>query len=293
MRHSSSTEVFLFWNGISFFLLKDFASATSLGYGALGRDAMRVPSRRYISTRALSSIGRSPDLPPVIRIEDGTFYRDHPRNSLVDPSNPPLFPNFNFSLPSFSVEPQHWSIIGPSLSGKTTLLEVLRGQHLCFPNRARSFPYLSSEEIKRKNHRLRLPGYAIQYVGFGRGSAALGGSDIKGAYLSARYESRREETDFMLLDYLKGHTKLNPAEDELGSNDDDLHTATIIRELKLESLLSLPVGNLSNGQTRRARIARALLGKPEVLLLDEPFSMLGPHTYVHIEKGLLIVIFVT
>ena len=34
----------------------------------------------------------------------------------------------------------------------------------------------------------------------------------------------------------------------------------------------MPVGNLSNGQTRRARIAKALLGKPEVLMLDEPFS---------------------
>ena len=34
----------------------------------------------------------------------------------------------------------------------------------------------------------------------------------------------------------------------------------------------MPVANLSNGQTRRARIAKALLNKPELLLLDDPFS---------------------
>src|SRR4051812_23788655 len=88
---------------------------------------------------------------PIIRITNSTFYRHHPANS-PEPShatslNPPLFPNVNFELPSFPQEPQCWSIVGPSSSGKTTFLEILRGQHLCFPPNGRSFPYLSSEEI--------------------------------------------------------------------------------------------------------------------------------------------------
>lgn len=42
--------------------------------------------------------------------------------------------------------------------------------------------------------------------------------------------------------------------------------------MNLTSLLDLPLLALSNGQMRRARIVKAILDKPELLLLDEPFS---------------------
>ena len=40
-------------------------------------------------------------------------------------------------------------------------------------------------------------------------------------------------------------------------------------KLGLSSLLNLPLVALSNGQTRRARIVKAILGQPELLLLDK------------------------
>ena len=43
--------------------------------------------------------------------------------------------------------------------------------------------------------------------------------------------------------------------------------------LGLSSLLDLPLVALSNGQTRRARIVKAIMSEPELLLLDEPLSM--------------------
>lgn len=180
-----------------------------------------------------------------------------------------MFPDLTFSLPSSSAESQHWAVLGPSSSGKTTLLEILRGHHICIPPKARSFPYLSSA---LDHTRSRSPGQAIKYVGFGAEDGSMGQSRVRGAYLSARYESRREETDFSVLSYLKGNTGLNPSEGIGEKKIDNDGLGKVVEDLRLGALINMPMGNLSNGQTRRARIAKALLGRPEVLLLDEPFS---------------------
>ena len=145
---------------------------------------------------------------------------------------------------------------------------------------ARSYPLLATDEIAAKDHRLRLPSHAIRYVGF-NGDAKHDAGGMRGSYLSARYESRREETDFSILQYLKGETELNPLDDlatttSIGAKNMHADGALerVISDLGLEKLVDMPVANLSNGQLRRFRIAKALLEKPEVLLLDDPFSML-------------------
>ncbi|KAF2217039.1 hypothetical protein CERZMDRAFT_108889 [Cercospora zeae-maydis SCOH1-5] len=209
----------------------------------------------------------------IIRIENGTFYRNYPSEADAPGTNPAVFSKLNFRLPireGPEGSAQYWSVVSPSSLARTTFLQVLAGQHICIPHTARTYPYLAEQS--------RAPHLAIQYVGFDaeRGSS-VGGTSVRGAYLSARYESRREETDFTVYDYLTGHTELNALEHEPTQQETAI-LESVLDRLKLRDLLQMPVANLSNGQTRRARIAKALVSQPELLLLDGPFMGLDPNT---------------
>ncbi|KAJ4352316.1 uncharacterized protein N0V89_007664 [Didymosphaeria variabile] len=235
-------------------------------------------ARFHTSRRKLSS-------EPIVRIANGTFYRRHPaakpEGHNTSP-NPPFFPDLNLELPSFATPNQHWAILSPSSTIRTAFLQILRGQLLCFPPTARSFPYLLSSEIATKKPELRYPERAIEYVGFDVERKSFGG-----AYLSARYESRVEETDFTLAQYLTGIVGMNPGEEVIKEKTLEKEVMLkVVRELELERFFDRPVSTLSNGQSRRARIGKALLARPEVLCLDAPFIGLDPFVSQHISDVL-------
>ena len=54
--------------------------------------------------------------------------------------------------------------------------------------------------------------------------------------------------------------------------------AELARDLDLSEFLDRPNGKLSAGQKTRVSLAKALLNRPEVLLLDEPTASLDPDT---------------
>ncbi|KIW01975.1 uncharacterized protein PV09_06810 [Verruconis gallopava] len=244
--------------------------------------------QRTLALRVAQSIAKN-DRPPVIRIANGTFYHSHPSagqslNAISNESQT-LFPGLSFTLPAFTSPVEKWSVLSKSSAARTALLHVLRGQYICIPPTARSYPYLATDEVAQKDPRLRSAHNAIQYVGFDAERGQSSGSGMRGAYLSARYESLREETDFSLLDFLMGNTELNPDE-RLARHPDPRLLERIMKDLKLQELADMPVTHLSNGQTRRAKIAKALLSGPEVLLLDGPFMGLDPPTLKHLSQML-------
>ena len=68
------------------------------------------------------------------------------------------------------------------------------------------------------------------------------------------------QDDLTLVEFLRAGTS---------ATDDDLKSAA--ERLGVADLLPLSLIKLSNGQIRRALIARALLSRPELLILDDPF----------------------
>ncbi|KAK9455345.1 P-loop containing nucleoside triphosphate hydrolase protein [Dipodascopsis uninucleata] len=145
---------------------------------------------------------------------------------------------------------QKWAIIG---SHKSFLLSALAGKFTAIPANSRQYPFLS---------KLAWPASACTMVAFD--------NFVSPAYLSARYESYREPEDVTTAEFL-----LNSIRD---INEDERQKVYLdtIKRLGLEALQNQWIVTLSNGQMRRARIARGLLKAPKILLADEPFLGLDP-----------------
>lgn len=63
-----------------------------------------------------------------------------------------------------------------------------------------------------------------------------------------------------------------------GVDDVPARVAEVAGELDMTALLDRPSGELSAGQRSRVALAKALINRPDVLLLDEPTASLDPDT---------------
>ncbi|KAI9313436.1 P-loop containing nucleoside triphosphate hydrolase protein [Dichotomocladium elegans] len=119
------------------------------------------------------------------------------------------------------------------------------------------------------------PSDHIHLVSFKEESGAF---SYSGHYYQERFNFRSgfSMTELMLLPSISFKLLSDPDNDVTlkhylaTEQSDDSAISKVAAQLDIAHLLPLSFVKLSNGQTRRARIARALLRRPSMLILDEP-----------------------
>jgi molybdate transport system ATP-binding protein len=159
-----------------------------------------------------------------------------------------VFRDLNWTI----CEGETWAIVGPVGSGKTTLIDALAGR---LRSEGITWPFV--ERLERAGRRIEWPSQVIERVSFKEESRLF---SYARHYYQQRFNFIEPDDDLTLDAFL--HSRTSASEDE---------RRIVCERLGVENLRGLSLIKLSNGQTRRARIARALLSRPEILLLDEPF----------------------
>jgi ABC-2 type transport system ATP-binding protein len=134
-------------------------------------------------------------------------------------------------------------LLGGNGAGKTTTIAMILG--LVMPTSG-SAKVLGAEMPRQRYHVLQKMNFESPYVD-----------------MPSRLTVRQNLTVF---------GRLYAVEDLTG------RIARLAEQLDLTDLLDRPTGKLSAGQKTRVSLAKALINRPEVLLLDEPTASLDPDT---------------
>lgn len=149
--------------------------------------------------------------------------------------------NFSIAIPQWEILDQGVTVLsGPSGSGKSTIFKILLGLLPC-------------------------PG--LRWIFHGIDLAQL---PVKEKCLGIVFQS------YDLFPHLTARGNLLFAAEarKLTSSETQILLDRLCTTLRMESFLDRKIGLCSGGEKQRVALARALIGKPRVLLLDEPFSAL-------------------
>jgi molybdate transport system ATP-binding protein len=161
------------------------------------------------------------------------------QNATFTKSNQIVIRSLNFQIH----KGEQWAILGKIGAGKTTLLECLAGKYFLQEG---SLSYFFDKD-------------AIALVSFQEQSKLL---DYSAFYYQQRYYASQTEGIITAEELLC---------QSLFQRIDKAQLDSIADLLQLREVLPLEVIKLSNGQKRKLLIAKALLKKPQLLLLDNPY----------------------
>lgn len=134
------------------------------------------------------------------------------------------------------------SLIGPNGSGKSTVIDAMTGR-------------------RRLTH----------------GQVFLRGEDVTALDVKARRDRglSRSFQRTSIFTQMEVRKQVELASYKMGAADPDTDTDDVLRELSLDTLGDVIAADLGYGEQRRLDLALALVGRPSVLLLDEPMAGLS------------------
>ncbi len=146
-----------------------------------------------------------------------------------------------------------YGLLGPNGAGKTTFMRILA---TLLPLTAGTVRVGAWDVMKRPGDVRRVLGYLPQTFGFYRGLNA-----------------------FELLDYIATMKNLPPTGRKA-------QIESLLEQVHLTEVARRRVGSYSGGLCQRLGIAQALLGDPDLLIVDEPTAGLDPEERVHFRNTL-------
>ncbi|UCF99955.1 MAG: ATP-binding cassette domain-containing protein [Spirochaetaceae bacterium] len=170
-----------------------------------------------------------------------------------------IFPDTSWQIR----EGQQWAVLGPNASGKTALARAICGELPCAAGRIHRY-------VGRNGYD------GIGFVSF---------------ELHRRLIARDAGKDLSRFAGLAGGNvyTLTTAGETIQEGlvaPDPIHFKRVTELFGIGELLDRPLRFLSNGETRKTLIARALMRKPDLLILDEPFDGLDAASRERLEMVL-------
>lgn len=160
-----------------------------------------------------------------------------------------LVKNLRANYGDFKIDIPEWEILdegvtalwGPSGSGKTSVFRLLLGLDKAEPGFSWNFKETDLAKLSTPERRLGVVFQSLELF----------------PHMTA------EENILFAAESRK-----------IPAQESRAHLESLIKTLKLSNALGRSASVLSGGERQRVAIARALIGKPRLLLLDEPFSAL-------------------
>lgn len=162
-------------------------------------------------------------------------------------------------------EGEHWALVGDNTILTKAIIDVFTGQAAIVKGRA-DFPFFHKYKEDFPDEALVSPHQFIVHVGDRHSFRNL--SNTQEFYYQQRYNSMDADDALTVQEYLAQHH--HPEE--------EAEREEMITRLRLSSLRNKQLIKLSHGETKRLRLAAALLRRPKILLLTHPFTGLDTDT---------------